>query len=813
MKIRFSLFSILILAMLNSLAEVNLKVHGNQLKKVYAIYQDNFLRIPPPEQILLKSTGNDKSNIQVNYNDFPVEAENAFEYAVTIWESMLKSDQPIIVEAHWLDLEGNGDNMVLGAAGASNFYINKPGLPVNTVFYNAPLAEKLLKTDLNAPSSPDIYAYFNKKATWYFGTDGNTPSGQFDFVTVVLHELCHGLGFLGSMTVTDDQLGIWSYGSHYPFAYDQFIYNGNNEQIINTRTFPNPSALLYQQLTGSDLYFDGPVLKYNTKSNASLYAPNKYDSGSSIDHLSKIYDNTENSLMTPGIKTASSIHNPGLITMSIMDDIGWSNIFIDHQSAKNQENIEDIQIIARITPDFDTPLINPFLFFSINNGIFQSKPLQSVNNDSIYTSTIELTSDSEISYFLSVQDKYDRTFNYPNTAPEKLNTVLVGADTIQPLISHIPNNYFFNDEDELAILCEVTDLLGIDTVYIEYEVNGEVKPPVGLNPLMNNFYSIVLNLSNLEFVLGDTLKYRIVTKDKAIAGNTSSHPSSGFHTLLVTQIPDFIETFETGFETGSNEFVMNGFDFSIATGFSNPALNSEHPYQNGGTDTWLDFTAQFIFPIKIHPQYHYILFDEIALIEPGEKDSVFGSDEFYDYVVVEGSKDGGETWFPFEDGWDSRRHAEWELAYNQSQFFNNSEILNDFDLYRRHQIDLTGSDVFSTGDIVTIRFRLNSDPFAVGWGWAIDNLKIQSVGLSTPLVKGTQMNIYPNPVGEQGFSISGFKEPVKHLRIYDMMGKLVFQQKNVAPYENIYVPNPLPGLHILYIEGTKFVHQTKLLFK
>ena len=38
---------------------------------------------------------------------------------------------------------------------------------------------------------------------WYFGTDGNTPAGDFDFVTVVMHELAHGLGYAGTMSYDD----------------------------------------------------------------------------------------------------------------------------------------------------------------------------------------------------------------------------------------------------------------------------------------------------------------------------------------------------------------------------------------------------------------------------------------------------------------------------------------------------------------------------------------------------------------------------------------------------------------------------------
>ena len=37
---------------------------------------------------------------------------------------------------------------------------------------------------------------------WYFGTDGSTPFSQYDFVSVVMHEIAHGLNFAGSMRVS-----------------------------------------------------------------------------------------------------------------------------------------------------------------------------------------------------------------------------------------------------------------------------------------------------------------------------------------------------------------------------------------------------------------------------------------------------------------------------------------------------------------------------------------------------------------------------------------------------------------------------------
>ena len=72
--------------------------------------------------------------------------------------------------------------------------VRRPGLA-----YPAPLADALARSDVN-PGSPDIYAEFNTSARGvYYGTDGHPGAGQVDFETIVLHELGHGLGVLGSM--------------------------------------------------------------------------------------------------------------------------------------------------------------------------------------------------------------------------------------------------------------------------------------------------------------------------------------------------------------------------------------------------------------------------------------------------------------------------------------------------------------------------------------------------------------------------------------------------------------------------------------
>src|SRR5205085_4167637 len=102
-------------------------------------------------------------------------------------------------------------------------------------------------------------------------------------------------------------------------------------------------------------------------------------------------------------------------------------------------------------------------------------------------------------------------------------------------------------------------------------------------------------------------------------------------------------------------------------GFENGAIHSTHPYPSGGSaETSLNFTYQLKVPIKIKASDATIKFDEIVLVEPGEAGAAFGTEDFFDYVVVEGSTDGGLTWTPVADGYDSNSKPEWLALYNSA---------------------------------------------------------------------------------------------------------------------------------------------------
>ncbi len=279
----------------------------------------------PQQTARLAST--QPATIQVSYHEFSPQAQAAFQYAVDIWKTQISSPVPIQIDATWAPLASDD---LLGSAGVADFRKDFPNAPVANTWYPIGLANKLSGQDL-APAKPDIFAIFNSnRDDWYFGTDGQTPLNDFDFATTVLHELGHGLGFIGSMNVSSAQ-GQWGVFSNSftgaPFIFDRFAVNKAGQQLINTSLFPNPSAALAAQLTSNGIFFDGPNTRaVNAGIAAQLYAPEDWQDGSSFTHLdeSTYGSDNANSLMTPILMNGESIHDPGPIIRGVFADMGWT---------------------------------------------------------------------------------------------------------------------------------------------------------------------------------------------------------------------------------------------------------------------------------------------------------------------------------------------------------------------------------------------------------------------------------------------------------------------------------------------------------
>lgn len=167
----------------------------------------------------------------------------AFQHAANIWGATLQSDIPIRVGAAFVPLSCNVTGAVLGAAGATEVWGNFPNAPFLFTWYPAALASKLAGVDMTEPAETHITARFNSRLglfadcvpglTFYLGVDNNAGE-QIDLVTVLLHEIAHGLGF---QTFTDDETGAPLIG--YPSVWDHYLLD-------------NRSGLNWTQMTNAE---------------------------------------------------------------------------------------------------------------------------------------------------------------------------------------------------------------------------------------------------------------------------------------------------------------------------------------------------------------------------------------------------------------------------------------------------------------------------------------------------------------------------------------------------------------------------------
>jgi hypothetical protein len=711
----------------------------------YAGTKVNKMYIPPPKGFDKAVGSKGRATINVIYSGFPAEAKKAMEYAVTILRSILPADAKITIRANWQRLSTSG---VLANSRITSF---ADGWTINAfkpdAFYPVALAEKIAGKSLNDDSEADIEITFNSAAVWYTGTDGNTPVSQYDLVTVVIHETCHGLGFFDSM---DTNASIGWYGAGFmPVIYDLFVENLNERKLTDTLFFENYSPALRTELTGGQLYFNGPLFKNYSGTRARLFAPSTWDPGSSVSHLDETRTPEIHSLMTPFIDKGEAIHDPGQWTLSILGDLGWVNTRIVHkQLTDNEEPVALVTLSASIRSDTLYNRNKVGAVYSFDG--FQTETttyLTSFSGNDDFSTTIDVPGyNISMEYYFFAEDYFLREYKMPSQGKKAPFRTFIGIDTIKPVIRHVPPAYVLELIDTIKFEAAITDNIGIDTAFIEYRINDGITKYYGLTVTDSVNFSAVINFKEELLEGNDRIFYRISAIDRAMTPNIRVIPSVGYYEIAVETLYDVVESYSTDFEDFENDFFMIGFKIEKPPMFSDFALHTRHPYESPEVnDSSLEYIAILRHPVIYRADGMIVTFREIVLVEPGEEGSLYGSMDFYDYVIIEGSKDFGKSWFSLTDGYDSRYNSAWLDAYNSRISGMNSNYTGRETDYFSRVINPQFPGNISEGDTIVIRFRLFSDPYAYGWGWAIDDFRINPLINTVDRTEITPFIIYPNP--------------------------------------------------------------------
>jgi hypothetical protein len=163
----------------------------------------------------------------------------------------------------------------------------------------------------------------NSDFDWYFGTDAKPGYYQYDWVSVMIHEVSHGLGFAatiagdGRFYYVDENGDGWY--TDYPNIFTRQLFQGTSGACLTDLSASQRAAVI----TGDNLYSgrpDGKLLEAHG-SRVKMYAPYTWSQGSSVSH----WDNSVSfpTFMKYAFSSGDALHTFNTRKIGIFQDIGW----------------------------------------------------------------------------------------------------------------------------------------------------------------------------------------------------------------------------------------------------------------------------------------------------------------------------------------------------------------------------------------------------------------------------------------------------------------------------------------------------------
>ena len=242
----------------------------------------------------------------------------ATEYALDLWSEQLLGTVPVDINVTFKAM-GSG---ILGGSYRQQDFLNTgqvPGCPENT-YYCSALWNQLVGYD--ATSMRDIRIEMSTNFSFYFGLDGNTSG--YDYVTIMIHEATHGLGFYplcgssGAYSYTTSSGG--SASTNYPNIYDRQLFQGLDGVCLAELNQTQRGSLV----KSNNLYSGAPgshLLAANDSVRVKMFAPTSWMNGSSVSHWDQSVSNFQTFMK---YAYAYPLHIFNTRKIGMMLDLGWT---------------------------------------------------------------------------------------------------------------------------------------------------------------------------------------------------------------------------------------------------------------------------------------------------------------------------------------------------------------------------------------------------------------------------------------------------------------------------------------------------------
>lgn len=298
---------------------------------------------------------------------------------------------------------------------------------------------------------------FKSVSNWNTNLNINTPAGQIDLYSVILHEVTHALGFASLI----NQNGISKLGTGYNYftRYDRFLKNNSNSQfLINTptscsmynyrfnpslsTTILRPSCTLVNNInTGTPLgtTICGNALRFvGATINVPIYTPVCYEQSSSYSHFEDMCigvpnQNNSNSyfVMTDAMSTGQTKRFLKPEERNALGDIGYQ---LNTTFGNNT-------IVFGSYKDYGGLVTTGVNVAGINDGIEQNAAYSFSPNvgGSISISNI-LSNDYNATAFECLQDVFSSSTIYPISGSSTTNITFSSIISGLHLLRYVPIN-------------------------------------------------------------------------------------------------------------------------------------------------------------------------------------------------------------------------------------------------------------------------------------------------------------------------------------------------------------------------------------
>lgn len=270
--------------------------------------------------------------------------------ALLILDQHLDINTPIRIDTQFLSFGGDAESAILAGAFPNNAFHDFAQTPMASTWFTVAQANQLAGLDLDPDvqrfvpnvSTNDMTIDFNididedcadcalGPITWYYGIDGKPPEDKIDFLSTVLHEVLHGIGFLPLLDIETGAL----------LADLQDIFT------VQLRRASNP-AIDYVDMTNEEraeanisgeVVWKGDAIVAAEGAPHPMYAPDSIEVGSSLSHWAITSNPSERNLLMEPFKSEALTNLTN--EREALEDIFWpllpvgaavdpNNVFVD----------------------------------------------------------------------------------------------------------------------------------------------------------------------------------------------------------------------------------------------------------------------------------------------------------------------------------------------------------------------------------------------------------------------------------------------------------------------------------------------------